>query len=58
MNVLFLSLSGVYDIDAHGSYSDLLRVFARNGHEVYIITPAERRMGVETHLETVEYTLR
>ena len=52
MKVLFLSLAGIRDIDAHGIYSDLLRVFARNGHEVYIITPAERRMGVETHLET------
>lgn len=54
MKVLFLSLAGIRDIDAHGIYSDLLRVFARNGHEIYIITPAERRMGVETHLETPE----
>lgn len=45
MKVLFLSLAGIRDIDAHGIYSDLLRVFARDGHEVYIITPCGKKDG-------------
>lgn len=52
MNVLFLSLSGIRDIDSRGIYSDLMRKFAQEGHIVYILTPAERRTGMQTHLET------
>lgn len=50
MNVLFLSLSGVYDIDAHGIYSDLLREFMKHNHHIYVVTPVERRKGEETQL--------
>lgn len=50
MNVLFLSLSGVYDLNAHGIYTDLLREFIKHGHNIYVVTPVERRMGVPTQL--------
>ena len=50
MKVLFLSLADIRDIDVHGIYSDLLRVFARSGHEVYIITLAEIRILKEQRL--------
>lgn len=50
MNILFLSLSRIRDIDSHGIYPDLMREFAKNGHEVYIVSPAEKREGEETLL--------
>ena len=50
MNILFLSLSGVYDINAHGIYSDLLREFVKHDHHIYVVTPVERRKGEETQL--------
>lgn len=50
MNVLFLSLSGVYDINAHGIYTDLLREFMKHGHHIYVVTPVERRTGEKTQL--------
>ena len=50
MNILFLSLSGVYDINAHGIYTDLLREFMKHDHHIYVVTPVERRRGEETQL--------
>lgn len=50
MNILFLSLSGVYDINAHGIYTDLLREFMKHGHHIYVVTPVERRTGENTQL--------
>ncbi len=43
MNVLFLSLGEMADLNAHGIYTDLLRQFKSNGHTVYVVTPVERR---------------
>ncbi len=39
MNVLFLDLGNHQSIDERGIYTDLLRVFTANGHEVYIACP-------------------
>lgn len=50
MNVLFLTLANVQSISTHGIYEDLLREFARHGHQVYVVSPAERRLGEETRL--------
>lgn len=43
MNLLFISLAKINSIRDHGIYPDLLRVFVKNGHSVYIISPVERR---------------
>lgn len=52
MNILFLTmLSSLRDIEAKGIYSDLMRKFRDEGHEVYIIYPNERRSGRPTHLD-------
>lgn len=48
MNVLFLSLIGYGSIEDKDLYTDLLREFICNGHYVYIVSPAERRQGIET----------
>jgi len=51
MKVLFLSISNaVSDINNRGIYPELLRYIAKQGHEVYIVCPFERRTGRETKL--------
>lgn len=50
MNVLFLTLVEFHSIEEHNIYSDLLRAFRNHGHEVYIISPVEKREGEETHI--------
>lgn len=51
MNIIFLTLLDFKSFDEHNIYCDLLREFSRHGHDVYCISPAERRTGVQTHLE-------
>lgn len=51
MRVLFLTLLDFNSFDERNIYTDLLREFIRNGHDVYCISPAERRTGIQTHLE-------
>lgn len=50
MNVIFLTMSHLVDMETHGIYIDLMRKFRSEGHEVYIVTPRERRLGEKTHL--------
>lgn len=51
MNVLFLTMSsGMRDISVSGIYTDLMRKFRDEGHEVYIVFPFERRSGRKTEL--------
>ncbi len=50
MNILFLTITRIDDIENRGIYTDLLRYFIRNGHQVYIASPTERRFGKKTHL--------
>lgn len=52
MNILFLTMSsGLRNVSASGIYTDLMRKFRDEGHEVYIIYPNERRTGRATSLE-------
>lgn len=50
MNVIFLTLVRISDIEEHGIYNDLMRKFREEGHQVYIVTPCERRLGLKTSL--------
>lgn len=50
MNVIFLTMVRNADIEERGIYTDLLRLFRRNGHHVYIVWPNERRKGLPTEL--------
>ena len=43
MNVLFLTLLPISDIRDRGIYTDLMRWFRINGHQLYIVSPVERR---------------
>lgn len=48
MKVVFLTLSRISHIEDRGIYSDLMRKFRNEGHEVYIVSPSERRLGLNT----------
>lgn len=50
MNIIFLTMVTLKDVDSHGIYSDLMRKFRDERHEVYIVSPRERRTGGSTHL--------
>lgn len=50
MNVLFITLLDINSIYEHNIYSDLMREFAKHGHDVSIVSPIERRMGKKTYL--------
>lgn len=50
MNVLFITLDDVKDINDHGIFKDLYREFVKKGHYVYIVSPTERRNGEKTRL--------
>ena len=51
MNVLFLTLMKIGSLNERGIYQDLLRKFAAEGHQVAIVTPAERREKIHTNLK-------
>ena len=50
MNVLFLTLLDFSNIDENGIYTDLMREFIKDGHELYIISPTEKRKNKPTNL--------
>lgn len=50
MNILFITLYDIRDINNSGIYEDLLRKFIANNHDVYIVSPTERRNGEKGHL--------
>lgn len=43
MNVLFLTMLKITSIEERGIYTDLMREFVKNGHQLYIVSPSERR---------------
>lgn len=50
MNILFMTLGDIRSVDGHDIYSDLIREFARNGHDVYVASPVERRHGMASQM--------
>ena len=50
MNILFLTVTKLHNVEERGIYSDLMRKFAANGHKVYVVSPFERRMNRKTEL--------
>lgn len=50
MNVLFLTLLSFESLQERNIYTDLLREFVKNGHEVYVISPSEKRENKPTHV--------
>ena len=50
MNVLFLTLLGFDSLNERGIYTDLLREFVKNGHNLYVISAIERREGKKSYI--------
>lgn len=50
MKVLFLTMVKINSFNERGIYTDLLRKFFKDGHEVFVVCPIERREKKHTHL--------
>ncbi|MFB4163883.1 glycosyltransferase family 4 protein [Alteribacillus sp. JSM 102045] len=48
MNIIFLSIGKLNNIEEKGIYTDLLRQFRDNGHKVYVVSPREKRLNKPT----------
>lgn len=57
MKILFLTVLGINEISDRGVYSDLMRKFQKEGHDVYIVTPLERRCTTKTNIIEKENVL-
>lgn len=54
MKIIFLTLSNINSIDIHDMYSDLMRELAKNGNNVIIVSPIERRFKKKTKIISYE----
>lgn len=53
MNILFLTITRILNVEDRELYQDLMRKFRDKGHNVYIVTPRERRYKESTVLQSV-----
>lgn len=51
MNILYITISDLSDLNRRGIYTDLIRKFIEKGHYVTIITPVERKFKKNTNLK-------
>ena len=51
MKVLFLTMVKIKSFNDRGIYTDLLRKFCKEGHEVFVVCPIERREKIPTHID-------
>lgn len=51
MNIIFLTLVEINSVQDRGTYSDFLRKFRDEGHQITIVTPVERRKGVSSNFK-------
>jgi len=54
LNILFLTLSNMEDIDERGIYTDLIRELADRQINVYVVSPREKRTNLPTEVTTKE----
>ncbi len=54
MNVLFLTLCHIENLSNRGIYEDLLREFSKHKHNVYVISPIEKRFNSKTTMHVDE----
>lgn len=50
MKILFLTLMDFDSLEKSNIYTDLLREFVKNKHDVYVISPVERKKQERTHV--------
>ena len=54
MKLLFLTISPIQRINYSGIYTDLMRKFRDEGHDVYIVSSVERRQGIPTNYKEID----
>ena len=54
MNIIFITLAAIHNISSRGIYSDLMRIFRDKGHRVFIVSAAERKLGINTNLIEID----
>lgn len=54
MNILFLTMVQLFDVSQKGVYTDLMRKFRDEGHQVYIVSPRERWTGLNTSIKSID----
>lgn len=54
MNIIFLTMSCIESISNRGIYTDLMRKFRDEGHQVSIVSPRERSLKLESGLDEVD----
>lgn len=54
MNIVFLTMANMKDVEHPGIYGDLMRKIRNEGHRLYIVSPRERRSGEHTNLSQVD----
>lgn len=50
MNILFLTLSNMEDINKRGIYTDLIRELSERGINIYVVSPRQKRQNLPTEL--------
>lgn len=50
MNILFITLLNINELNTSNIYTDLLNEFLDRGHKLYIVSPVEKRYNQTTHL--------
>ena len=50
MKILFITLVDFRSIDDKNLYADLMREFAKKGHDVFIVSPFESRFKIEKEM--------
>lgn len=54
MNLIFLTMLYVPDLKSRGIYTDLMRKFRNEGHNVYVVMPHERSLGLPSEMRDVD----
>ena len=54
MTILFLTISPLQRINYSGIYTDMMRKFRDDGHEVYIVSSVERRQRIPTNYKEID----
>lgn len=54
MNIIFVTVSNINELKTKGIFPSLMRKIRNEGHQLYIVSPAERRMGWDTHIIDVD----
>ena len=54
MNVIFVTVSNINDLKTKGIFPDLMNKIRNEGHQLYIVSPSERKIGQDTHIIDID----